>query len=439
MSQNPERAATRIEGFGHLDSMIFSHLDASMRTTVTLDKDVERMLREAMHRSRQSFKETLNGALRAGLSGKGARVESKPFIVQARPLGLRGDRSRRVEPARGRSGGGCLSREAGPPAAAMILPDINLLLDAYDAASSFHGKAVGWWQECLSGSETVGLPPVVVFGFVRLATNARVFMDSMTPTEAAQHVRSWLAQPVVRVLDAPADPIEPVLTVPEKLGTAGNLVTDAQIAVLALEYDAVLHTNDTDFLRFEGLRCFNPLTGAASARGGRLFARETIPTAKLPKPFRSRCLSSSGNTGMLVKATWSIRAEPNAMNACDPPESESAAAATQSRLGEWAEEMMALASGLRGQVTSFGPDGEDSLRQIEIAVRRILDELTAFLATEPGGGAIGQALRHDFNNWIQSVTGNATLILMEPTVTEPARSHLTRLGEVARAFSRLLP
>lgn len=151
----------------------------------------------------------------------------------------------------------------------MILPDINLLLYAYDAASPFHTKAAGWWQECLSGSEPVGLPPVVVFGFVRLATNARVFTDPMTPTEAAQHVRSWLAQPVVRVLDAQADSIEAVLTVLEKLGTAGNLVTDAQIAALALEYDAELHTNDTDFLRFEGLRWFNPLTGAASGRGGR--------------------------------------------------------------------------------------------------------------------------------------------------------------------------
>ena len=34
-----------------------------MRTTVTLDKDVERMLREAMHRSRTSFKQALNAAM----------------------------------------------------------------------------------------------------------------------------------------------------------------------------------------------------------------------------------------------------------------------------------------------------------------------------------------------------------------------------------------
>jgi len=38
-----------------------------MRTTVTLDEDVERLLREAMHRSRRGFKETLNLAIRAGL------------------------------------------------------------------------------------------------------------------------------------------------------------------------------------------------------------------------------------------------------------------------------------------------------------------------------------------------------------------------------------
>lgn len=60
-----------------------------MRTTVTLDKDVERMLRDAMHRSRTSFKQALNTAIRAGLSQKTAPAASRPFVIQARPLGLR--------------------------------------------------------------------------------------------------------------------------------------------------------------------------------------------------------------------------------------------------------------------------------------------------------------------------------------------------------------
>lgn len=60
-----------------------------MRTTVTLDKDVELLLRNEMHRSRKSFKETLNDALRAGLSEKPSKPKSAPYVVKALPMGLR--------------------------------------------------------------------------------------------------------------------------------------------------------------------------------------------------------------------------------------------------------------------------------------------------------------------------------------------------------------
>ena len=60
-----------------------------MRTTVTLDKDVERLLREAQHRFRCSFKEVLNTALRAGLTGKMAPAKRTPFFIKAKPMGLR--------------------------------------------------------------------------------------------------------------------------------------------------------------------------------------------------------------------------------------------------------------------------------------------------------------------------------------------------------------
>lgn len=143
----------------------------------------------------------------------------------------------------------------------MIIPDINLLLYTYDSASPFHASAAAWWQSSLSGDETVGLLPVVVFGFVRIATHVRVFRDPMTVSEAAGHVRSWLQQPSVQVLDTGPDPVRPVLELLETLGTGGNLVGDAQMAAAALHHDAVLHTADTDFARFPGLRWFNPLTG----------------------------------------------------------------------------------------------------------------------------------------------------------------------------------
>jgi len=156
----------------------------------------------------------------------------------------------------------------------VIIPDINLLLYACDSTSPFHAAASAWWRSCLTGTEPVGLPQVVVFGFVRLATSGRVFLQPMTPTEAAGHVRTWLEQPPVQLLEAGPDHVRQVLGLLEGLGTAGNLVTDAQLAALALDHNAVLHTNDAGFTRFQGLRWFNPLTATGGGARRRTRTRQ---------------------------------------------------------------------------------------------------------------------------------------------------------------------
>lgn len=56
---------------------------------MTLDKDVEGLLREAMHRSRLSFKQTLNAALRSALTGHTRKRKAARFVVKARPMGVR--------------------------------------------------------------------------------------------------------------------------------------------------------------------------------------------------------------------------------------------------------------------------------------------------------------------------------------------------------------
>lgn len=61
-----------------------------MRTTVTLDPDVEQLLRDAVRRSGKSFKVVLNRAVREGLAGPGDARLAKPFRVRARRMGLRG-------------------------------------------------------------------------------------------------------------------------------------------------------------------------------------------------------------------------------------------------------------------------------------------------------------------------------------------------------------
>ena len=45
-----------------------------MRTTVTLDPDVQRLLKDAEHRSGRPFKQVLNDAVRAGLGRNGTKA-----------------------------------------------------------------------------------------------------------------------------------------------------------------------------------------------------------------------------------------------------------------------------------------------------------------------------------------------------------------------------
>jgi hypothetical protein len=141
----------------------------------------------------------------------------------------------------------------------MIVPDINLLIYTYDSSSPHHQKAAAWWSACMHGNEEIGLFSVVVFGFVRLSTHPKVFQSPLTIAEASSRVESWLKRPHVRIIDPSPHHVTDVLALLQHAGTGGNLTTDAQIAALTQQEKAVLHSNDTDFLRFPNMRYHNPL------------------------------------------------------------------------------------------------------------------------------------------------------------------------------------
>jgi len=146
----------------------------------------------------------------------------------------------------------------------MILPDINLLVYAYDNSVPSHHVAARWWEELLSGTTPVGIPHLVLFGFTRLITNPRVVSHPKSVVETADFVRSWIAQPNVQIIQPADGHTDRVLDLLKQINAGGNLVTDAQLAALAIEHHAILHTADADFLRFPGLRWHNPITGLGS-------------------------------------------------------------------------------------------------------------------------------------------------------------------------------
>ena len=142
----------------------------------------------------------------------------------------------------------------------MIVPDSNLLLYAYNSSSPNFYPAKRWWEHCLTGTEVVGLVHPVLFSFVRIGTSTRAFPNPLTLQEANAHLASWLNRSITRVLTPGPNHIDEVmnlLTVADSAG--GNLVSDAQVAAIALAHNATVHTADRDFMRFKTIDCVYPL------------------------------------------------------------------------------------------------------------------------------------------------------------------------------------
>lgn len=149
----------------------------------------------------------------------------------------------------------------------MIVPDVNLLLYAHIDSYDQHPLARVWWRGLANGDEPVGLALPVLFGFVRIATNPRAYRDPLTVAEALGCVEGWLGRPHVRPLLGGARHVELSFGLLRAVGAAANLTTDAQIAALAIEHQAEVHTADADFARFPGVRWSNPLVAPNPARG----------------------------------------------------------------------------------------------------------------------------------------------------------------------------
>ena len=141
----------------------------------------------------------------------------------------------------------------------MIIPDLNLLVYAHNDGVPYHGRARGWWESLVNGSERIGVPWIVSTGFVRLMTHPRVLARPVPPVEAVGYVEEWFRFPQVTTVNPGAAHLTLFRRNLVAAGVGGNLVTDAHIAALAIEYQAEVHSNDTDFSRFPGLRWRNPL------------------------------------------------------------------------------------------------------------------------------------------------------------------------------------
>ncbi len=143
----------------------------------------------------------------------------------------------------------------------MKIVDLNVLLYAVNQDSRHHRAVREAWEGLLNGEEAVGLPWLVILGFVRLATSSSVFPRPVPTETALARVEAWMSTEVVQVVGETDGHWKLLATLLRESGSAGNLTTDAHLAALAISHGATLVSCDADFARFRGLRWENPLSG----------------------------------------------------------------------------------------------------------------------------------------------------------------------------------
>ena len=142
----------------------------------------------------------------------------------------------------------------------MKFPDVNVLVYAHrQDATPEHAAYAAWLVDLVSSSSAFGLSEAVLFGFVRVVTNRRIFRDPTPVEEALEFCERLRARPNAVVLRPGPRNWQIFCSLCRAPTASGKLVADAWHAALAVEHGCEWVSTDSDFARFPGLNWRHPL------------------------------------------------------------------------------------------------------------------------------------------------------------------------------------
>lgn len=137
--------------------------------------------------------------------------------------------------------------------------DTNILVFAEIRSSPHHQVARRLLTELVEGPLPWAIPWPCIYEFLRVITHSRVFHPPVPAAVALSDLGRILAAPTLLLLAETPNHTEIMMSVLESSGFSGNLMHDAHIAALCLEYGiTALITGDRDFARFPMLTVINP-------------------------------------------------------------------------------------------------------------------------------------------------------------------------------------
>lgn len=133
----------------------------------------------------------------------------------------------------------------------IMTPDVNVLIAASRSDHAHHKTAYAWLNQAVAESAdgaNIRLMPMVVTSFLRLVTNAKIFVHPTPVQDAVEFLDALFAMPGVEMPFLGAEwPILRQLCVEKKL--TANDIPDAWLASAVIQLGEHLVTFDADFKR----------------------------------------------------------------------------------------------------------------------------------------------------------------------------------------------
>jgi toxin-antitoxin system PIN domain toxin len=140
----------------------------------------------------------------------------------------------------------------------MILPDVNVLIYAFDADRPEYTQFRPWLDAVVNGASPFGMSPQVLSSAVRILTNPRAFSKPHPLATVLEYCKQLLSAPNCHVVLPGPRQWQIFSDLCLKADAKGPLISDAWFAALAIEHGCEWVTLDRDFARFPKLRWSTP-------------------------------------------------------------------------------------------------------------------------------------------------------------------------------------
>lgn len=140
----------------------------------------------------------------------------------------------------------------------MILPDVNVLVQAFRREGPHHAVCRAWLNSVVLGDPRFGLSPLALAAVVRVTTGPRFYEPPSTLGDAIGFCDDLLSLPHCEIVEPGPRHWAIFSRQCAETNTRGPKVTDAWYAALAIEHGCEWITLDRDFARFPGLKWSAP-------------------------------------------------------------------------------------------------------------------------------------------------------------------------------------